>query len=78
MCKAEDQYGDNCDACGATYSPTELLNPQSVVSGAKPVLKDSEHYFELPQFETMLKTWIGSGSLQTEVATKCKSGLKAA
>jgi methionyl-tRNA synthetase len=55
-CKAQDQYGDNCDVCGATYAPTELINPFSTLSGATPILKDSEHYFfDLPQFETFLK-----------------------
>ncbi len=70
-CKAEDQYGDNCEVCSATYSPTELINPRSVVSGATPVIKESEHFFfDLPAFENMLKEWTRSGSLQTEVANK--------
>jgi methionyl-tRNA synthetase len=70
-CDAEDQYGDNCDNCGATYSPTELKNPRSVVSGAAPVMRDSEHYFfDLPAFGEMLKSWITSGSLQSEMANK--------
>ncbi len=70
-CKAEDQYGDNCDACGETYSPTDLINPKSAVSGATPIMKDSEHFFfDLPQFESMLKEWTRSGSLQTETANK--------
>ncbi|UAY78635.1 methionine--tRNA ligase [Pasteurella canis] len=70
-CKAEDQYGDNCEVCSSTYSPTELINPRSVVSGATPVLKDSEHFFfDLPVFEGMLKEWIKSGSLQPEIANK--------
>jgi len=70
-CGSEDQNGDNCDACGATYSPTELKNPRSVVSGATPVLKESEHYFfQLPKFEQMLKEWTRSGSLQSEMANK--------
>src|SRR5699024_9385043 len=70
-CKAEDQYGDNCEVCSATYSPTELINPRSVVSGATPVLKESEHFFfDLPSFESMLKDWIKSGSLQAEVSNK--------
>ncbi|TLU67468.1 methionine--tRNA ligase [Thalassotalea litorea] len=70
-CKSEDQNGDNCDNCGATYSPTDLINPISVVSGATPVLKDSEHYFfDLPAFEQMLKDWTRSGSLQEEMANK--------
>ncbi len=70
-CKAEDQYGDNCDNCGETYSPTDLINPQSAVSGATPVMKDSEHFFfDLPQFESMLQQWTRSGSLQAETANK--------
>lgn len=70
-CKAEEQYGDNCDNCGETYSPTDLINPKSAVSGATPVMKDSEHFFfDLPQFESMLKEWTRSGSLQTETANK--------
>jgi len=80
-CKSEDQNGDSCDNCGATYSPTEVLNPRSVVSGATPILKDSEHYFfDLPAFETMLKDWTRSGALQEEMANKLaewfESGLK--
>ena len=70
-CGAEDQNGDSCDVCGATYSPTEVKNPRSVVSGATPVLKESEHFFfDLPKFEDMLKTWIRSGALQEEMANK--------
>ncbi len=70
-CKSEDENGDSCDNCGATYSPTEVLNPRSAISGATPVLKDSEHYFfDLPAFESMLADWIRSGTLQEEVANK--------
>ncbi len=72
-CGADDQYGDNCEACGATYSTTELKNAVSVVSGAKPIEKDSEHYFfKLPDFEAMLKDWTASGHLQDEVSNKLK------
>ena len=72
-CKATDQYGDNCEVCSATYSPTELIEPKSAVSGATPILKDSEHFFfDLPHFESMLKEWISSGTLQSEVANKMK------
>ncbi|WP_282166830.1 methionine--tRNA ligase [Shewanella japonica] len=72
-CKSEDQYGDNCDNCGATYSTTDLINPYSVVSGATPVMKDSEHFFfDLPAFETMLGEWLSSGSLQPEIANKLR------
>ncbi|MGO2508252.1 MAG: methionine--tRNA ligase [Vibrio hibernica] len=70
-CKSDDQYGDNCDNCGETYSPTDLINPKSAVSGATPVMKDSEHFFfDLPQFQSMLKEWTRSGSLQSETANK--------
>jgi methionyl-tRNA synthetase len=70
-CKAEDQNGDSCDDCGATYSTTEVLNPRSVVSGATPVFKDSEHYFfDLPAFGDMLQEWTRSGALQEEMANK--------
>ncbi|MCL5051247.1 MAG: methionine--tRNA ligase [Firmicutes bacterium] len=70
-CGAEDQYGDNCDVCGATYSPTNLKNPRSAVSGAVPELRESEHYFfDLPAFGDMLKAWTRSGSLQPEMANK--------
>src|SRR5574344_1427454 len=70
-CKAPDQYGDNCDVCGATYSPTELIDPRSAVSGAAPVMKETEHFFfDLPQFGDMLKNWTTSGALQEEMANK--------
>ncbi|WP_299270650.1 methionine--tRNA ligase [uncultured Psychrosphaera sp.] len=70
-CGADDQNGDNCDKCGATYTPTDLVNPKSVISGATPIMKDSEHYFfDLPKFEPMLKQWLHSGSIQTEMANK--------
>jgi methionyl-tRNA synthetase len=70
-CNSENQNGDNCDACGATYSPTELINPRSAMSGAEPILKDSEHYFfDLPAFEGMLKEWLHSGTIQQEMANK--------
>ena len=70
-CGALNQNGDNCDVCSATYSPTEVKNPRSVVSGATPILKDSEHYFfDLPKFEGMLKEWIRSGAIQKEMANK--------
>lgn len=72
-CKAENQNGDSCDVCGAAYSPTEVINPRSVVSGATPILKDSEHYFfDLPKFENMLKDWLVSGALQEEISNKLK------
>ena len=70
-CGTHDQYGDSCEACGSTYSPTDLLNPRSAVSGSKPVLRESEHYFvRLAEFEQPLKDWMASGALQSEVANK--------
>ena len=70
-CGADDQYGDNCEACGATYSTTELKNAKSVISGAVPIEKDSEHYFfDLPQFENKLKDWTKAGHLQEQVSNK--------
>ena len=70
-CGADDQYGDNCEVCGATYSTTELKNARSVISGATPIEKDSEHYFfDLPQFEEELKDWIKAGHLQEQVTNK--------
>lgn len=70
-CGANDQYGDNCEACGATYTPTDLLNPVSAISGATPIEKESEHYFfDLPRYESLLKEWTKKGHLQVEVANK--------
>ncbi|AFJ42981.1 methionine--tRNA ligase [Francisella orientalis] len=71
-CKAEDQYGDSCEVCGATYDPTELINPKSVVSGKAPIQKNSEHFFfDLPSLEKNIKDWIESNKLlQPEVANK--------
>ncbi|MCF7990455.1 MAG: methionine--tRNA ligase [Thiohalocapsa sp.] len=70
-CGAADQYGDNCEVCGASYSPAELKNPRSAVSGAVPEQRESDHYFfKLGDFEQMLKTWTRGGSLQREVANK--------
>jgi len=70
-CGAEDQYGDNCEKCGATYAPTDLKDPKSAISGATPVLKESQHFFfKLPDFDAMLKSWTRSGSLQEAVANK--------
>ena len=70
-CGAADQYGDNCEACGATYEPTELKNPVSAVSGATPITKESEHYFfKLGNFEKTLQEWTHSDHLQPEVTRK--------
>lgn len=77
-CGAQDQYGDSCEACGATYSPTELINPRSAVSGAKPVEKETEHYFfKLSQFRKFLTEWVHQGRLQPEVVHKVDEWLKA-
>ncbi|MFP4278551.1 MAG: methionine--tRNA ligase [Halochromatium sp.] len=70
-CGAADQYGDNCEACGASYSPAELRNPRSAVSGAVPEQRTSEHYFfRLADFEPMLRAWTRGGGLQGQVANK--------
>mgnify|MGYP003298266408 FL=1 len=77
-CKAPDQYGDNCEACGATYSPADLINPVSALSGAEPVDKDSSHlFFQLGHFEALLTDWINSGQLQPPIANKLKEWLEA-
>ena len=76
-CGTSDQYGDNCEACGATYSPTDLINPISAVSGARPVTKESEHYFfKLANFESALKSWTTGGHLQDEVSNKLDEWLE--
>ena len=70
-CHAQDQYGDGCEVCNKTYSPTDLINPVSAVSGSQPIEKESEHlFFKLPDFENMLKKWTRAGHLQNEVANK--------
>ncbi|MCD5360851.1 methionine--tRNA ligase [Chromobacterium aquaticum] len=70
-CSAKDQYGDNCEVCGATYNPTELKNPYSAVSGAKPVLKTSEHYFfRLGECADFLKQWTGGSSVRADGVTQ--------
>ena len=75
-CGALDQYGDNCEVCGSTYSPSELIESRSVISGATPIEKDSEHFFfDLPAFSGMLRSWIRSGALQQQVANKVSEWL---
>ena len=77
-CGAQDQYGDNCEVCGATYSPTDLIDPISAISGATPIEKDSEHYFfDLPRYENLLKEWTHNGHLQIEVANKLSEWFEA-
>ena len=70
-CGAKDQYGDACEVCGHTYSPLDLIDPVSVVSGTHPVERESEHlFFRLDAFEPMLRAWTRSGALNTSVANK--------
>ncbi|MDP3560023.1 MAG: methionine--tRNA ligase [Legionellaceae bacterium] len=70
-CQAPDQYGDNCEACGATYNPTDLINPISTLSGTAPIQKVSEHYFfNLPRYEAFLKQWLQQGILPKEATNK--------
>ena len=74
-CATKDQYGDNCENCGAVYAPTDLINPYSALSGATPVLKSSEHFFfklSDPRCVDFLQTWTQDGKLQPEVANKVK------
>ena len=70
-CKALDQYGDNCESCGATYEPTDLIDPVSALSGTPPETRESVHFFvKLSHFEPLLLEWTGSGRLQSEVTNK--------
>ena len=72
-CNAKDQYGDNCEACGSTYTPADLINPYSSVSGATPVQKENLHYFfKLNDFKDMLQQWINQDNLQPEITNKLK------
>ena len=81
-CGSADQYGDNCEVCGAAYSPTDLKNPRSVVSGATPEMRDSEHYFfELSQFQPFLAEWLATAGIHSSIKAKLaewfEAGLKA-
>ncbi|HET7832060.1 MAG TPA: methionine--tRNA ligase [Gallionella sp.] len=79
-CHAKDQYGDNCEVCGAAYAPTEVINPYSAVSGAKPELRNSDHYFFKLSAETcqkFLRQWTKGGALQPEAANKMQEWLGA-
>ena len=70
-CGAKDQYGDNCEACGATYTPAELKNPKSILSGETPIEKESVHYFfNLANYQTLLQDWLKAGHLQSAVSNK--------
>jgi methionyl-tRNA synthetase len=74
-CHSKDQYGDNCEVCGSVYAPTDLINPYSVLSGARPELKNSEHFFfrlSDPRCVAFLESWTQDGKLQAEVANKIK------
>ena len=76
-CKTEDQYGDSCEKCGATYAPTELINPYSAVSGSTPVIRESEHYFfKLSECGAFLTEWLSAkGRLQAEARNKMQEWL---
>lgn len=76
-CHSKDQYGDNCEVCGTTYLPTELINPYSTLTGAKPIEKESEHFFfKLQNFEAFLKSWTRRGHLQEQVTNKLDEWFK--
>jgi methionyl-tRNA synthetase len=75
-CKTPDQYGDNCEACGATYNANELIEPKSIFSGATPELRGSDHYFfDLARYTEFLKTWTRGDAVQTEIANKLSEWL---
>ena len=77
-CKAKDQYGDSCEICGSTYTPTDLIDAYSVVSGSKPIKKKTDHYFfKLSECSDFLEQWTQSGTLQQEAANKLKEWFKA-
>ncbi|PPI88212.1 methionine--tRNA ligase [Candidatus Pantoea edessiphila] len=70
-CKSPNQYGDNCEVCGATYNSTDLIDPKSILSDTIPELRNSEHlFFDLPSFTEILKKWIKSGVLQDQILNK--------
>lgn len=70
-CRADDQYGDNCEACGATYTPAELIDPVSAISGATPEVRSSTHYFfKLPDFADFMQRWINDGHVQPQIRNK--------
>ena len=75
-CNAQDQYGDSCEECGATYSPTDLINPISTISKSTPVTKETEHFFfELSSYEKFLKQWISNNTTQDEIKNKLSEWL---
>ena len=76
-CSAENQYGDGCEVCGATYEPRDLLNPISTLTNTIPVLKDSEHiFFDLPQKESMLKSFLEKVNIQSAIKNKLNEWLE--
>ena len=78
VCKTEDQYGDACENCGATYNPTDLIDPVSVLSGTKPVRRESEHYFfRLSEYEERLRAWIVEAQLEKSVTAKLEEWFEA-
>ncbi|WP_176494412.1 methionine--tRNA ligase [Cobetia sp. 5-25-4-2] len=77
-CKTEDQYGDNCEACGAAYTPAELIDPVSAISGATPEMRTSTHYFfKLPNFAEFLQQWTKSGRVQSQISNKLQEWFEA-
>lgn len=76
-CGTAEQYGDNCEACGATYDTTDVVNPVSIVTGTTPITKETNHYFfKLSHFQSFLETFLNSGAVQKEVANKMKEWFK--
>src|SRR6056300_75159 len=77
-CKADDQYGDNCEACGATYSPADLIDPVSALSGTTPVNRESDHiFFQLSHFTDLLSEWVSGEQLQSAIANKLREWIDA-
>ena len=77
-CKTPDQYGDNCEACGATYSPTDVIDPVSALSGTTPVERASDNlFFQLSQFQDLLADWVSGDQLQTPIANKLREWIDA-
>ena len=78
VCKAEDQYGDSCEVCGSTYSPTDLIDPVSILSGSAPVKRESEHYFfKLSEYEDSARAWIAGAGLDKNIAAKLEEWFEA-
>ena len=78
VCKTEDQYGDSCESCGATYSPSDLIDPVSVLSGTAPVKRESEHYFfRLSEYEERLRSWMSEATLDKNVIAKLEEWFEA-